>query len=765
MTWLELLQQDPAAFVLTLIVSFIITVVAYGAFPLIFAMVRNEIITKKKYNILCFAINFVVMVVFIAINGEPSSGGPYLLWTWVFSTLGIKIMKNRGVLEGFLSNASAGDKVEKSSVDTFTYKPKGTPFTNAAFFDKKTAENPTKAEENKDPKYQSFGYEKFIAWPTVNISPLLKRAFIFLEDGEFERADEFLEHILNQDPENAQAYLGKLMVELRIKRREDLADCEDSFDNNNNYKRAVQFADATLASELKGYVAIIEDRNARRAEEARKNTNYLLALDDCKSNDVARLQNAIKIFTALEDYKDSSDRIAWCHQKIDQIHFREENERIERERLAEAKRIADEKARLEKQRQAEIERIEAERRAKRNKKIAKIATPIVCAVIVFIVVLNTVIIPNAKYKNALALMNEGRCAEAIDIFEALDDYKDSTAKIEECNTAMLDAIYDKALSLMSKGDYGQAISVFKSINNHRDSAAKINECQMAIFDGRYDEAIALMNKGQYSEAIAVFQTIKNHRDSTTKIDECKTAILDGKYNDALRLMISGKYSEAISAFDALDGYRDSSSNLKHCIRVSELANLKNRKVGDYIKFGSYEQDNNTSNGKENIEWLVLDKKNDKIFVISKYALDCQQYDTHFSDVTWENCTLRKWLNNDFINSAFSADEKGMISTATLFTNSNPTYGTNSGNATKDKIFLLDITEAYKYFSYGSKRQCETTDYATEQGASCWWWLRSPGISPDYAACVDSTGQISNYGRDVGSGITAVRPAMWIDLNP
>ena len=103
MTWLELLQQDPAAFVLNLIVSLVITLVAYGAFPLIFARMREETITKKKYNLFCFGINFLVMVVFIAINGEATSAGPYMLWTLVFSTLGIKTLKNRGVLEGFSS--------------------------------------------------------------------------------------------------------------------------------------------------------------------------------------------------------------------------------------------------------------------------------------------------------------------------------------------------------------------------------------------------------------------------------------------------------------------------------------------------------------------------------------------------------------------------------------------------------------------------------------------------------------------------------------
>lgn len=95
----ELFQQDPAAYVSILLVSLIITLVAYSAFPLIFAMARKRPITKKKYSILCFLFNFLVMVMFIVINGSSSSGGPYLLWTCVFSALGTNTLKSRGILE------------------------------------------------------------------------------------------------------------------------------------------------------------------------------------------------------------------------------------------------------------------------------------------------------------------------------------------------------------------------------------------------------------------------------------------------------------------------------------------------------------------------------------------------------------------------------------------------------------------------------------------------------------------------------------------
>lgn len=206
------------------------------------------------------------------------------------------------------------------------------------------------------------------------------------------------------------------------------------------------------------------------------------------------------------------------------------------------------------------------------------------------------------------------------------------------------------------------------------------------------------------------------------------------------------------------------------IPKQRINKIKTANVGDIIVFGTYEQDNNISNGKENIEWLVLAKENNRVFVISDKVLDCQPYHPSWSDVTWETCSLRKWLNNDFINSAFSDDEKVKIPTVTVSADKNPKYNTNPGNATKDKVFLLSIVEAEKYFSSDSARQCSPTDYAVANGASesndniCWWWLRSSGCNQDYAAFVYSNGNIFEDGYYILNSHHAVRPAMWITID-
>lgn len=101
MSYYELFQQGPAAYVPVILASLVVTLIAYGAFPLILARTRKKVITKRKYKWLCYGINLLVMFLFfVVINGGPSNGAPYFLWTWVFSASGLETLRKRGVLEG-----------------------------------------------------------------------------------------------------------------------------------------------------------------------------------------------------------------------------------------------------------------------------------------------------------------------------------------------------------------------------------------------------------------------------------------------------------------------------------------------------------------------------------------------------------------------------------------------------------------------------------------------------------------------------------------
>lgn len=196
-------------------------------------------------------------------------------------------------------------------------------------------------------------------------------------------------------------------------------------------------------------------------------------------------------------------------------------------------------------------------------------------------------------------------------------------------------------------------------------------------------------------------------------------------------------------------------------------------AGDIIIFGAYEQDGDTSNGKEAIEWLVLDydAETNRALVISKYALDAKAYNDEWAKITWETCTLRAWLNEEFMNAAFNTEEQQMIPTVTVNVDKNPDFNITPGNATQDKVFLLSITEADRYFTDNDARMCVPTKYAAVNlvvwgNGNCGWWLRTPGCFNDYAADVSSSGLIDNAGFVVydSSLVSGIRPAMWIDLS-
>ena len=573
----------------------------------------------------------------------------------------------------------------------------------------------------------------------VNVEPLLERAFMFLEDGDWGEANEYCEKVLDQDPKNVRAYLGKLMAECRACRMEDLQNCRQPFDGNGNYNKILRFADSKLIETLKGYIAHINERNENarltgiynravsamneantengykaaaeifktvpgfkdadslvekcldNAEICRKDALYNSARSQMTGNIIRNYESAIRMFESISVWKDADEQIYACQKKIEELKAKEEAERLEAERKAEEHRIAVEKAK------------------KKAKKVFIAIASVACVCAVFLILLKTVIIPKQKYNQAMELIASG-------------DYDSAYALLEEIgdNEAIASNKYDRAIKCIDSGDYDSAYNLLEEIGDNE-----------TIASNKYDRAIKYINSGNYKAAYMLLDGF-SYKDSAEKL-----------------LSIKPQYYKFL---------------------------LKNSKVGDIVYFGAYEQDNNTSNGKENIKWRVLAKEKNRILVISDKALDCQTYNSSITSVTWETCTLRKWLNNDFINAAFSDDEKAMIPTVTVSADKNPQYDTDPENATKDKVFLLSIVEAEKYFTSDEARKCVPTEYAISNGAytsdsytkggkaTCWWWLRSSGYSQYNAAFVDFDGSVGRGGHYVDNDISAVRPAMWISID-
>ena len=265
------------------------------------------------------------------------------------------------------------------------------------------------------------------------------------------------------------------------------------------------------------------------------------------------------------------------------------------------------------------------------------------------------------------------------------------------------------------------------------------EIVLPYYEERYQEAEQLLQDGDYDKAAEIFEELADYRDSAEKLEEVE------------KLIIAAEDEAAQEA--------------------AHEAFLQQYAVGKTVTFGSYEQDNNPNNGQEPIEWIVLDAQGESRLLISKYALDAHAYNSTCTDITWEKCTLRDWLNNSFLNEAFSVNEKKAILTTSVDNSKSQGYSgysANGGNNTEDQIFLLSYTEAWKYFASDSSRTCKPTAYAKAQGAyvndsngNCEWWLRSPGISQIDAASVYTDG--SRYYTFVDRDYHAVRPAFWINL--
>ncbi|MCR5596856.1 MAG: DUF6273 domain-containing protein [Lachnospiraceae bacterium] len=361
--------------------------------------------------------------------------------------------------------------------------------------------------------------------------------------------------------------------------------------------------------------------------------------------------------------------------------------------------------------------------------------------------------------------------------------------------------YDKQLSLGEKYfdelDYDRAIAAYRAAIEIDPKNPDAYEALAEIY----------MECGEPEEALAVLQE---------GIDETEDERLEELYAQVEEQASSA----ALTADDADD---DDGGNTDENTRASDgdeddaddAGNAESpagdgsyARNGDYVIFGSYEQDGDTSNGPEPIEWEVLDKSDGKLLLISRYILDCPPYNTEDADVTWETCTLRNWLNNDFYNTAFSTAEKDRVITANLSNPDNAYWGTEGGNDTNDKVFCLSMEEVRKYYSfeswydddqsgYSSALMTDVTPYAVNNGArqftitqedytgegyedrtglseegydtdvigldGGFWWLRSPGGLSNIACTVKYNGYAGwLYYYNVDYAFNGVRPALYLE---
>ena len=496
----------------------------------------------------------------------------------------------------------------------------------------------------------------------VSIAPLLKRAFMFLEDGNWQEADAYCEKVLDQDPECAEAYLYKALAVFHVAKVEDLESIDALMDDV-NIKKAIRFGDAKLVDTLNNASNTVQYNKAcGRLAQAHTEEDYL---------------SVAKEFQSLSGFRDADSRAEQCLSEADVC--RKESD-------------------------------------------------------------------YARGMNAMSLGTAFGYATALRLFQSVSGWKDADAQGQICQ---------EKIEAMREVDRAYNTAVGRVAAANRVAAEKAAKTRRKII------AFSILT---VSACIALSVLLV-------------TAIIPRiRYNSAMAMMNDGRIVEAYEGFAALNDYKDSAEKAADIFEQAKRERIKSAEVGDTVIFGSYEQDNKSENGKENIEWLVLAKEDSKMLLISDKALDCKPYHTLYTDITWAGCSLRQWLNITFLSTAFNATEKAMILNVNVSADKNPAYSINPGNAVTNKVFLLSIDEVNRYFDSDEARKCVPTAYAIANGAetsntytkdgaaACWWWLRSPGMYQYGAVVVRIDGSFNYEGYYVDCYDVGVRPALWIDIS-
>lgn len=534
-----------------------------------------------------------------------------------------------------------------------------------------------------------------------NVSKLLQIAQFFLEDKDWDKAKEYFKKVINLEPNNYFAYIGEFMTALHINSIDELVNTDNPFEENNSFKNAMKYADESQKAELLSYIEKKDKYCSDIYDEAKK----YMQLD--------QYEKAASVFKTISRYHDSKFMENKCHD-LDKVH--------------------------------------------------------------------------QVYVSAKMYMAKGKFFKASEIFKDIKKYKDSDNLFKECCEKAVERQYDFAKKNMSIGEYKNAESIFREIIEYKDSASLIKECRdkekKTIFE-KYHFVKRIENK--FYERLAIYKNKleKYNTENASLVEELnhlsifsigkkefiknrlefldnRMLTLSQKINDEIDKI--NEIEKFISSYCAKNNFKDNSdiddslTDEEYDTLFSKLIKEENYKklvykllkIGNCVKFGKYNYDL--------IEWIVIDKDKDNVLLLSRYAIDSMRYDERGKETSWEKCSLRKWLNGDFLNKSFTKDEREIISAVEL-----------DEDKTIDNVFVLSKFEVKKYLYSDEIRKCKPTEYAlangirTDQKNNCCWWLRSIGRYLDYASYVAFSGTSNDYGLNVNVGYNGIRPALWIKL--
>ena len=347
------------------------------------------------------------------------------------------------------------------------------------------------------------GVQKLIGTKTAalvsdNTEQLIKRAFLALEDGDWQKADEFCEQVLNRNAEHPMAYLGKLMAALHVRQEAELAQQSEPFDGHPMYQKVQRFDDGLLSARLQGYNDAIRSARAQAEQEkAAQKEQRKLQLTNKKSLTRVAVAAAVALVVGIAAVFGVKS-----HQK-------------------------------------------------------KIAA----------------------YEEALALMNAGSYAEAIEAFTVLDGFQDSAEQIAIAEGILEEArlqeeAYAAAIALLENKQYAEAVTAFEALGEYKEASAYLTEAQIGAENiAAYEEAAAAMEVGDFEAAADLYKALGEFEDSGEQLLICNAEILYAKFRSCIDGAETVEYDTAEGFLISLSAIQTPLSAEHQDSGYFELANL------------------------------------------------------------------------------------------------------------------------------------------------------------------------------------------------
>ncbi|MBQ7276568.1 MAG: TIR domain-containing protein [Bacilli bacterium] len=331
---------------------------------------------------------------------------------------------------------------------------------------------------------------------TYNVNALFVRADILLQDSDYDKASGVIEEILKMDPENAKAYIYLTLIDLGLKKEDDLLKCRAKVLDNKNFKWATRFATGDYENTIQKYIDKIKDNT----KNGKTYDIYDHALDLMKDG---RYTESINLFKSIINFEDSAERIEEC------IGLLEEQKYKNAVKLKDSGYFIEALQTLNEMKQSDaVKWLIDECKHKYYDK---------------------------EYQHALDLINMSFYNEALEILYYMNGVGDVNEKIRFCDEAIKKSKYNSAISSKNNKAYQRAIDVFTSIIDYRDSKEQIEECKNL---SKYQNAMELKAAKYYVQARKKFEEIKDFKDSLDQIEYCNRGlIIESKKSKIIKIVI------------------------------------------------------------------------------------------------------------------------------------------------------------------------------------------------------------------------------------